>query len=144
MLSLADKEALEAEARSWIGTPYHHMGRVKGVGVDCGQIIWAIFEPLLGPFGQVPQYDTDWALHRTDTVFLDFIAPYVIEVEKAEWCDVVLFEFGRSFCHAAFVAKNNKLIHAYGFSHNGSVQENGWMFFVKAHNVRKHKVFRVK
>lgn len=24
-----------AEARSWVGTPFHHQGRVKGVGVDC-------------------------------------------------------------------------------------------------------------
>ena len=144
MLSIEDKEKLETEARSWLGTPYHHMGRVKGVGVDCGQLIWAIFEPLLGPFGQMPQYNSDWALHQADTIFLDFIQPYVIEVEKAEWCDVAIFEFGRSFCHAGFVTKNNKLIHSYGFSHNGSVRENGWMFFVKAHNVRRHKIFRVK
>ena len=23
-----------AEALTWLGTPYHHQGRVKGVGVD--------------------------------------------------------------------------------------------------------------
>lgn len=23
-----------AEAVTWLGTPYHHQGRVKGVGVD--------------------------------------------------------------------------------------------------------------
>ena len=25
-----------AEAMTWLGTPHHHQGRVKGVGVDCG------------------------------------------------------------------------------------------------------------
>lgn len=24
-----------AQTRTWLGTPYHHQGRVKGVGVDC-------------------------------------------------------------------------------------------------------------
>jgi len=28
------RQAIIAEARSWIGTPYLHHGRVKGVGVD--------------------------------------------------------------------------------------------------------------
>ena len=29
------RESIVAEARSWIGTPWHHAARVKGVGVDC-------------------------------------------------------------------------------------------------------------
>lgn len=24
-----------AQARTWLGSPYHHQGRLKGVGVDC-------------------------------------------------------------------------------------------------------------
>lgn len=27
--------AIVAEARTWLGTPFHHQGRVKGAGVDC-------------------------------------------------------------------------------------------------------------
>jgi len=27
--------AVTEEARVWLGTPYHHMGRVKGAGTDC-------------------------------------------------------------------------------------------------------------
>ena len=26
-------------ARSWLNTPYHHAGRIKGVGVDCGTLL---------------------------------------------------------------------------------------------------------
>ena len=26
---------VEIEARTWLGTPFHHQGRLKGVGVDC-------------------------------------------------------------------------------------------------------------
>lgn len=30
------RAAVVAEARSWIGTPYHNCADVKGAGVDCG------------------------------------------------------------------------------------------------------------
>jgi NlpC/P60 family putative phage cell wall peptidase len=33
------RQAVVAEARSWIGTPYQHQGEMKGVGVDCGGLI---------------------------------------------------------------------------------------------------------
>ncbi len=26
-------------ARTWLGTPYHHQGRLKGVGVDCAGLL---------------------------------------------------------------------------------------------------------
>jgi cell wall-associated NlpC family hydrolase len=29
------RAAVVAEARSWLGTPFHHQGRVKAAGVDC-------------------------------------------------------------------------------------------------------------
>lgn len=29
------RDAIVAEARSWLGTPFRHQGRAKGVGVDC-------------------------------------------------------------------------------------------------------------
>ena len=31
----ATREKLIAEARRWIGTPFKHQGRLRGVGVDC-------------------------------------------------------------------------------------------------------------
>ena len=31
-----ERENLVAEALTWLGTPYHHAGRVKGGGTDCG------------------------------------------------------------------------------------------------------------
>lgn len=34
------------EALTWLGTPYHHQGRVKGVGVDCGTLICEVYEKV--------------------------------------------------------------------------------------------------
>lgn len=37
---------LLAIARSWIDTPYHHQGRIKGVGVDCIGLIIGIAQDI--------------------------------------------------------------------------------------------------
>lgn len=37
---------VEALARSWVGTPYKHQGRQKGVGVDCIGLIWGVAAEL--------------------------------------------------------------------------------------------------
>jgi cell wall-associated NlpC family hydrolase len=36
------REELVSEARSWIGTPWHHRACVKGIGVDCIRLIEAM------------------------------------------------------------------------------------------------------
>jgi len=35
-----------AAARSWIGTPFHHRARLKGVGVDCSGLIVGVCREL--------------------------------------------------------------------------------------------------
>lgn len=37
-LTQEDRERIVAEARSWLGTPFKHQGRLKGVGVDCAGV----------------------------------------------------------------------------------------------------------
>ena len=32
-----------AEAETWLGTPYHHMGRVRGSGTDCLMLLAEIY-----------------------------------------------------------------------------------------------------
>ena len=36
-----------AAARGWIGTPFHHQARVKGVGVDCAGVVIGVARELL-------------------------------------------------------------------------------------------------
>lgn len=40
------RAAVVAEARTWIGTPYHHQARVKGVGVDCAGVLIGVARAL--------------------------------------------------------------------------------------------------
>lgn len=42
----AGRSDIVAEARTWIGTPWRHQLCVKGVGVDCGQLIAGVARAL--------------------------------------------------------------------------------------------------
>jgi hypothetical protein len=66
------REKIVAEARSWIGTPYHNCADIKGVGVDCGMLLVRVYCDL----GLVPRFDprpytAQWHLHRDDERYLD-------------------------------------------------------------------------
>jgi NlpC/P60 family putative phage cell wall peptidase len=118
------------EARKWKGTPYQHKARVKGVGCDCGGIIYEIYNPLLGPFAPFPtDYAQDWAMHNEDTRYMDFIMPYVKEVPKAVPGGLAMFRVGRSFGHAAICSEKKTFIHAWGRTQHGSVIESKIQFF---------------
>lgn len=39
-------ETVVAAARGWLGTPWHHQGRLKGVGVDCVGLVIGVAREL--------------------------------------------------------------------------------------------------
>jgi NlpC/P60 family putative phage cell wall peptidase len=55
-------EAVIAEARLWIGTPYLHQASVLGAGADCLGLLRGVWRRLYGDEPQaVPAYTEDWA-----------------------------------------------------------------------------------
>lgn len=51
------RQAVIAEARQWIGTPYHHQQMVKGVGCDCVGLIRGVGFAT----GVMPEQPEVWA-----------------------------------------------------------------------------------
>jgi len=116
-----------AEARSWVGTPYHHMARVKGAGVDCGQLLVACFAAA----GYVEDFDpgyytSDWHLHRDVDLYLQLIEKYFDRAPEdtelplkdridftANPGDVLMFRVGRVYSHGAIVSEWPRIIHSY-------------------------------
>lgn len=115
------------EARRWLGTPWHHQARLRGVGADCGGLIggvpvatgllppdwWtATFDPQFGGYGRSPSRDRLRGILRA---FMDPIDP-----SAAQPADVVLMEFVRGQPqHLGIVADypaagGASLIHALG------------------------------
>ncbi|MBI4291331.1 MAG: C40 family peptidase [Betaproteobacteria bacterium] len=55
---MSAREDIVRVARSYIGTPFHHMGRLPGVGLDCAGILICSARELglVGRFFDVPGY----------------------------------------------------------------------------------------
>ena len=65
-------------AKTYLRTPYHHQGRVRGAGVDCGMLILNVFEeaglvPHLELGVDIPNYPPDWAFHRDEPRYLYWV-----------------------------------------------------------------------
>lgn len=121
MMDAAQRAAVVAEALTWLKTPYHHHARVKGVGVDCAQLLCAVYEACgLVPHIDPGNYAHDWHLHRGEEVFVGWLqkagAGEVRAPERARPGDVVLFRYGRAYSHGAVVVDDcgaGAVVHAY-------------------------------
>jgi cell wall-associated NlpC family hydrolase len=128
----AQRQAVVAEARSWLRTPYHHMGRVKGAGVDCATLLAEVYTRAgIVPAVEIPYYPPDWHLHQNAERYLNFILAHATEVfpgvaqgeaesrpspsceAKPKPADVALWRFGKCFSHGAIVVEWPLVIHAY-------------------------------
>lgn len=110
----AQRDAVVAEALTWLGTPYHHHGRIKGVGVDCAQILCVVYETV----GVVPHvdpgfYPVDWHLHRSEELYAQSLLKYAERTSTPQPGDVALFKFGRCYSHGAIVVNDGLLVHSY-------------------------------
>ncbi|WP_018704125.1 NlpC/P60 family protein [Anaeromusa acidaminophila] len=115
MTEQAQRAAVVAEALTWLNTPYHHMGRVKGAGVDCGMLIAEVFERAgLIPHLDIGYYPMDWHLHRGAERYLCWVSKYANEVQRDPLPgDIVLHQWGRCISHGAIVIKWPMVIHSY-------------------------------
>lgn len=103
-----------AEARTWIGTKWHHEARVKGAGVDCAQFLIAVYSGVgLIPAFSTDHYPADWHLHRDEPRFLATLVDYCVGVAMPEPGDIIMFRFGRHAAHGAIYAGNNLIFHAW-------------------------------
>lgn len=108
------KDKIVAEALLWVGTPYHHHGRIRGVGVDCAMLLAEVYHragavPHLDPGIYAPQY----GLHRGDSLFESWVREHADETgEPPAAGDVVLFRYGRTYSHGAIAINDHQIVHA--------------------------------
>lgn len=108
------RTAVLDEAKTWLGTRWHHNARVKGAGVDCGQFIIASYiNAGLVPHFETGQYPPDWMLHQDGERYLGWVEQYLDPVEAPQPADVVAWRYGKCFSHGAIVVQWPLVIHAY-------------------------------
>lgn len=113
-MTSSQREAIVAEARSWLNTPYHDHGNLKGIGADCALFPLAVYRSVL-PLHEIeiPGYLQQWHLHRDEERFLNCIRDLGgTEVEQPEPGDFLLVRMGRVFSHGAIVIGWPSIIHA--------------------------------
>lgn len=98
--------AVWAEALSWLGTPWHHEARVKGVGVDCAQFLIGAFAGagIVEPF-DTGSYPRDWHVHRDVERMVPIVLRFCDEIDDAEplMADIFVCKIGRVYSHAGIV-----------------------------------------
>lgn len=104
-----------AEAQTWIGTPFHHEARLKGVGVDCVMLLAEVYERAgIVDHIMVPHYPPDWHMHHDAEKYTDNLPVYARQIEGPPLPgDIAVFRFGRTFSHGTIVVEWPRLIHAY-------------------------------
>jgi NlpC/P60 family putative phage cell wall peptidase len=112
----ADERAMiVAEARAWLGTPYHHHACLKGIGVDCAMLPIGIWSSagLLQKFDPGP-YPADWHQHRDEERYASIVLTLADEIaeEVLQPGDLILFKFGRAFSHGAILVAPGIVAHA--------------------------------
>jgi len=110
------RQAIIAEAHSWIGTPYQHQASVKGAGCDCLGLVRGVWRALYGDEPEAaPPYTPDWAETNARETLLDAARRHLIESDIARPGDVLLFRMGERAPakHAAILSSEHRIIHAY-------------------------------
>jgi cell wall-associated NlpC family hydrolase len=123
-MSKDQREAIVTEARTWIGTPYHHAADVRGHGVDCAMLLVRVFCDLglVKKFDPRP-YTKDWFLHRSEERYLETLLGSAREVSRPAVGDVVMFRLGRCFAHGGIISRADPLTIVHAYSGVGRVTE---------------------
>jgi NlpC/P60 family putative phage cell wall peptidase len=107
------RDLIVAEARTWIGTRFHHQGRVKGAGVDCIGLAIGVGKVL----GLVPP-EFDYNGYKRTPVGMTLVdvmreSGLVDEVYETHPGDILVFRVAHDPQHVAILSDCNTLIHSY-------------------------------
>lgn len=110
-----ERAAVVAEAKTWLGTPYHHHARVKGAGVDCANLPAAVYESCGLIPNLAPSYSEQWHKHRDEEIYLSWVTPHAREIDRSsvQPGDFAIWKFGRTFSHGAIIIDPPIVIHSY-------------------------------
>lgn len=122
------------EAKEWLGTSFHHMARVKGAGVDCGQLLLEVYHRCgCMPYVNPGYYPPDFHRHQDLEWYAAILREHCEEFDGQEVlpADIVLFRMrdAKVYSHGGIVTDYPWIIHA-AFAQKrvmiGSA-ENGWL-----------------
>lgn len=120
-----------AEARRWIGTPYHHQASIRDIGTDCIGLVLGVLRAVnIAVPDKLPGYSRDWAEASGAETLLAAAHQHLIEVSPhtAEAGDILIFRYRPRMVakHAGIVATSATFIHALEGAPVSEVALNAW------------------
>ena len=117
-MNRAIADAVVDETLSWLGTPYRHQGRRKGVGCDCVGLVLGVCNAVLGAMPELPgPYAPDWAEAGGGERFLKAVRRHFPEKPAGDMApgDLLLFRWRPHLPakHAGIVVGQDLFVHAY-------------------------------
>ena len=107
------------EAESWIGTPWRHQARLKGVGADCVGFVYGVYVGTGGTVESEPPTDYPATWHhwnKAERLYAEALAAGLVEKPKDELLpgDVILFRFRKGpAAHMGIMAEDGLFLHSY-------------------------------
>jgi cell wall-associated NlpC family hydrolase len=122
MMTTEQREQIVAITETWLQTPYRGWSKVKGAGVDCGQLLAAVYQEagLIPADLDLPKdYPLFIGLHRASTEYVDLVLRFFREIPESEVLpgDIVVWRLtgSKSYCHGAIIKSwPSYFVHAYG------------------------------
>jgi cell wall-associated NlpC family hydrolase len=145
-----ERQAVVAEAMTWLGTPFHHHQAVKGAGVDCALFQYSVYHGVgLIPEIKIEDYSPQWHLHKDEERYMNWVLQFAARVESAPFKpgDGALFRFGRAASHGVIIVEWPQVIHAYSKSRMVTLDnalDNPSLAFDRAGKSRREGIFRLK
>lgn len=108
--------AVVAEALTWLDTPYHDRGMIKGVGVDCATLPALVYSAAgVIPLPVIPKYDRQWFLHRAEPLYRDIVCQHARRITDPKPGDLAMWKIGRQLAHGAIIVDPGfpEIVHAF-------------------------------
>lgn len=113
---MISREAIVAEARLWLGTPYRHQASAKGAGCDCLGLVRGVWRALYGDEPEAaPPYTPDWAERAGEETLHAAAERHLQHTNTITIGDVLLFRMSAEapMKHCAILSDPDRIIHAY-------------------------------
>lgn len=112
-----------AAARGYLGTPFHHQGRIKGVGVDCAGTVYCALADCGYPTEDVQGY----ARTPSGMLFMATVLKHSDPISRSQVNpgDLMVFAFQAEPQHVAIVTGVSPLTLLHAYMQVGKVVEHG-------------------
>ena len=107
------------QAETWIGTPWKHQARLKGVGADCVGFVYGVYKAVGGvPVAEPPtDYPASWHVwNKEERLYKEAVKSGLVEKSVSELRpgDVILFRIGTmAASHLGIMAENGLFLHSF-------------------------------